>query len=72
MNIYTSSQTNLKQVKPDIIDSVLFPTTTNAESGKTSVDIDDRLRYISFGKMHEICTNEERRVLKKVPLDPTV
>ena len=70
VNAYTSIMNNMDQVRKDIIELPQFPKTVDANTGKTTVDLDDMLRYFAFGVLYETCTESERKALKRITLDP--
>ena len=60
----------MEQVRKDIVEVPQFPTTLDANTGRIAVDLDNTLHYFAFGVLYKTCTENERRALKRITLDP--
>ena len=71
VSAYTNITNNMEQVRKDILSLPQFPTSVDDDTQKVTVDLDNVLRYFAFGVLYETCTENERKALKRITLDPT-
>ena len=67
VTMYYSICNSMKQMCQDILNLEIFPKKKDLDTGDDMEGLKPMINCLSVSILHEICMDEERRALKKVP-----